>query len=247
MTNPTQLKLQILQHADFESAGSILTWASVHGITTSTSHLDKNEALPGLADFNLLVVMGGPMNVDEEKQYSWLRPEKELIRNAINRGIPTLGICLGAQLIASALGARVSQNPVKEIGWYPVEFDLQEISEPLRSDLSDVFPPSAEVFHWHGDTFDLPLGAAGFASSQGCKNQAFTLGNTVIALQFHLEATPESIEDLIQNGAGDLKPGPFVAPTENIRAGADRCRVINAKMAAVMNVLASRVPEKSSD
>ncbi|GGF24603.1 hypothetical protein GCM10011339_10890 [Echinicola rosea] len=144
--------------------------------------------------------MGGPMGVNDEKDYPWLIKEKSYIRKAMDMDKTVIGICLGAQLVASSLGARVYQNPVKEIGWFPVQKSKEAIGNPLVGSLCDTFT----VFHWHSETFDLPRGATRLIESPACKNQAFVYGDRIIGLQFHLEISPQAIRDMVGNGKGEL-------------------------------------------
>ncbi len=150
------------------------------------------------------------MSVNDEAELPWLVPEKRFIRQAIEAGKPVLGICLGAQLIAGAAGARIYRNPVKEIGWLPI----QGIAANDSSVFS--FPATEKVFHWHGETIDLPAGATLLAKSEGCENQAFQLGRSVIGLQFHLETTPESAREIIANCRAELVPAKYVQTEEEI-------------------------------
>ena len=145
--------------------------------------------------------MGGPMSVNEEAVHPWLRPEKRLISQSIEVGKTVLGICLGAQLIASALGARVFPNARKEIGWFPVRRPTGSVP-----DLARLFADGIEVFHWHGETFDLPHGAVKFLESDACENQAFSLGSRVLGLQFHLETTHASAASLMENSRHEMLP-----------------------------------------
>nr|WP_242467385.1 gamma-glutamyl-gamma-aminobutyrate hydrolase family protein [Thiocapsa imhoffii] len=160
-----------------------------------------------LQELDLLILMGGPMSVNDTAQLPWLEPEKEFVRRAIEQGIPTLGICLGAQLIASALGARVYPNLEKEIGWFPVSAVRENAVQPAPA---WGFPPAIPVFHWHGETFDLPPGATRLAFSTACANQAFHLGEQVLGLQFHLETTPVTAAAIIEQCRDELVPGPWV-------------------------------------
>src|SRR5690606_28697951 len=147
--------------------------------------LHIGEDLPTCTDFDALIVMGGPMNVDEHARHPWLAGEKALIRAAINAGRPVLGICLGAQLIAASLGAPVTRNAETEIGWFDVELEPAGRASPLFAG----FPPRFAAFHWHGDTFAIPAGAQRLMRSEACSHQGFALGARVVGLQFHLEVT----------------------------------------------------------
>lgn len=169
----------------------------------------EGPALPAMLDFDLLIVMGGPMSVNDEATLPWLRTEKRFIRDAIERGVALLGVCLGAQLIASALGARVYQSPHKEIGWFPIE-------ATSHAGGSFCFPETCTVFHWHGETFDLPSGAVRLAKSAVCENQAYQIGERVIGLQFHLEITPESARTIVDNCGDELIPGLYIQTEDEI-------------------------------
>src|SRR5205823_5670297 len=143
--------------------------------------------LPDVSSAGGLIFMGGPMSVNDDLPY--LRQEQGFIAQAIAGGKPVLGICLGAQLIAGTLGARVYRNPVKEIGWYPIRLEDAAADDCLFREL----PPEHIVFHWHGETFDLPAAAVPLASSAACRHQAYRVGSNVYGLQFHLEVAPEMI------------------------------------------------------
>ncbi|MGQ1948609.1 type 1 glutamine amidotransferase [Geofilum sp. OHC36d9] len=200
-----KLRIHCIQHVPYEGPGAVLDWAEVNGAAVSYSHLYKGHALPDLQTLDMLLVMGGPMGIYDVKDFPWLPDEKIFIRQCIDHGKIVLGICLGAQLIADVLGARVFPNAQKEIGWFPIQLDdtMQQILELNEA--------SAVVFHWHGDTFDLPLGAIHLAKSEACQNQAFLFAEKVMGLQFHLETTPDSLRLMINNGLDELKTaGEFV-------------------------------------
>jgi GMP synthase-like glutamine amidotransferase len=192
------MRVHYLQHVHFEGPAAIEQWAQEAGHRITGSHLYRGDLLPDAADFDLLVIMGGPMSVNDEREFSWLIEEKELIRRTMALGCPVLGVCLGAQLIASAAGARVYRGPQKEIGWFPVR---RVTTEGVGALLPELFTP----LHWHGETFDLPEGATRLAETEVIPNQAFQLG-CAVALQFHIEATPQSVAALVENAAHEIQP-----------------------------------------
>lgn len=208
------MRIFCLQHASFEGPGHIGVWARERGHAMETIHLWRGEALPPVREIDLLVAMGGPMSVNDESTYPWLAAEKQLIRNCIGEGRFVLGVCLGLQLIAAALGARVYRNRVREIGWFPVRMTPAARKSAYLSNL----PRSLEVLHWHGETCDLPPGCTHLAESDGCAIQAF--GHpSALALQFHLEAAKDGIGDLIRHCAEDLCSGPFEQSAPDLLAG----------------------------
>ena len=198
---------------------------------TNTRFFETGE-LPGINEIDLLIIMGGPMSVNDENELPWLIREKRFICDAIDNGKPVLGICLGAQLIASAMGAKIFPNAFKEIGWFPIQGISSIDSSAFR------FPASAEVFHWHGETFDLPTGAILLARSEGCENQAFQIGKSVIGLQFHLETTPESARELVSNCRDELVAGEYIQTEQDIlSAPQERYRTINSLMSDILQYL----------
>lgn len=203
------MRVHVLQHVPFEGLGSIEAWLSHRGARVSYTRFFESAQLPPLTDIDFVIALGGPMSTNDEKQLPWLQEEKHFVAEAIASNKVVLGICLGAQLIASALGARVYPNPEKEIGWFPV------FPEPVVSG-TFVFPENTEVFHWHGETFDLPSGALHLASSAICRNQAFQIGTRVIGLQFHLEATQKSAEAIVSNCANELLPKSRYVQTKSV-------------------------------
>lgn len=193
------MRVHVLQHVEFEGPAAIEGWAVQAGHPLAKSRLWEGDALPDLAAFDLLVIMGGPMSVNDEESCAWLKQEKALVRNSIESGRAVLGVCLGAQMIASAMGARVYRGREKEIGWFPVR---RVSSSGVGALLPEIFTP----LHWHGETFDLPAGAVRLAESEAVPNQAFELGSAV-GLQFHLEATPASVQELVANAGHEIQSG----------------------------------------
>lgn len=217
----------------------IADWARHQGHSLSSTQLYAGEELPGTEEFDFLVVMGGPMSVKDEAALAWLRPEKRLVGEAMAAGKPVLGVCLGAQMIADVLGARVYRNRVKEVGWAAV----QRTAEAAESAVFRDFPEDLNVFHWHGETFDLPAGATLLASTLACRNQAFSYGSA-LALQFHLEMTEEIIEPLMEACAEDLNSGPYAQSMEEIRAGLWRAETIRPVLYGLLDRLSAHVPSE---
>jgi GMP synthase-like glutamine amidotransferase len=226
--------LHYLQHVPFEGLGSIEKWARDSGHRITRTRLYSADPLPALSDVDLLVVMGGPMNVYEEGPYPWLVAEKGFIGEIVEAGKPVLGICLGAQLLAAVLGSPVYRNDHCEIGW----FDIKRDPGAEHSKLAGLLPETAEVFHWHGDTFDIPAGAVSLAHSQGCRHQGFIAAERLVGLQFHLEATRPGAAALIEHCPGDLKlPGPFVQNPQAILADENRFSKANQLLVPLLNHL----------
>lgn len=209
------MRLHYLQHVSFENPGSILTWAKENDCVLTSTHFYNHDSLPRRQDFDWLVVMGGPMNIHDEENYPWLASEKLFIRNAITAGKVVIGLCLGAQLIADVIGGKVTQNPYKEIGWFPVRLSEQARLSPLFS----FFPPQPVVFSWHGDTFSfLPEEVQCIAENDACKQQAFIYKNRVFGFQFHLENTLPIIEGLVENCWDEMIPAIYVQTPEELLA-----------------------------
>jgi GMP synthase-like glutamine amidotransferase len=226
------MRAHYIQHVPFEGLASIESWLQNAGYEITYTQFFNSGALPDIEDIDLLVVMGGPMSVNDETEYPWLAKEKQFIRSAIEAGMPVLGICLGAQLIASSMGSEVFTNPEKEIGWFPVEAVKSEITSAFR------FPEEIEVFHWHGETFNLPTGSVQLAKSRGCENQAFQIGNNVVGLQFHLETTSASAQAIIENCRDELVGGVYIqSEAEILSAPNERYSSINSLMGKILEYL----------
>jgi GMP synthase-like glutamine amidotransferase len=201
------VQIHVIKHTAFEGPGSIATWAKERGYRMETTEVAQGQALPSPRDFDALVLMGGPMSVNDEEKHPWLRPEKALVRETLGLGRKVLGVCLGAQMIASALGAKVRTNTLEEIGWFPIEATAAGQKHPFFKRM----PPVLMAFHWHGETFDLPSGAVHLARSAACEHQAYALGTQALALQCHMEVDAASLRDMTHGLTDELKPGrPFV-------------------------------------
>jgi len=228
----TTLRIHYLQHVPFEGLGFIEEWTDKQKASISCTKLFLNEPLPDQEEFDWLIIMGGPMNIYQDDLYPWLSSEKQFIKETILRDKVVLGICLGAQLIADVLGGEISANKEKEIGWFPVSF----IKDTIDNKLGVVLPDELSVVHWHGDTFTLPDGAIHLAISTACRNQGFTYNDRVIALQFHLETTPESLKALIKNCENEICPGEWIQTTEEM-AAQDNFNAINTAMTNILDYL----------
>ena len=222
------MRVQVLQHVPFEGIGSIDAWLSSRGAAVGyTRFFEPSPALPDVRGLDLAIVMGGPMSVNDEAALPWLVAEKAFVRDAIRAGVAMVGVCLGAQLIASALGARVFPNRQREIGWFELRGEAGD--DTFR------FPERFMAFHWHGETFDLPPGARRLASSVACENQAFQLGSNVVGVQFHLETTPDSLDAIASACRNELVEARFVQSEATIRAAQPEAYAeINALMSELL-------------
>lgn len=228
------MRVHYFQHVPFEGLGSIAHWLSAKGIRASGTHFYSNWKLPEMDDFDLLIIMGGPMSCNDERHYPWLAAEKSFIKLAMAEGKAILGICLGAQLIAAALGMRVYPNPVKEIGWFEV------YGKTPGAPTAFSLPQKLKVLHWHGETFDLPENAILLASSRACSNQAFQIGEKILGLQFHLETTEESLASLTSHCQDELIPGPTIESKTRILGNKGGFKQINQLMENILDYLAKR-------
>lgn len=224
-------RIHWLQHAEHEELGCIGPWLKQRGHRVTRSRLYLAEPVPAAGDFDWLIVMGGPMNIYEHERYPWLVPEKALIRDACVTNKKILGICLGAQLVADALGARVSRNAHQEIGFFDVSLADEGGSYSLFADFPAVFP----AFHWHGDTFSIPDGCQNLMKSDACVNQAFACGDRVVGIQFHLEVTrPDAARWLALE---QLEPERYVQPAAEILRDSARFDANNALMLRLLERL----------
>lgn len=232
------MRIHYLQHVRFEGLGYIEQWVRKQGHLLSATALYAGEPLPPFDAFDLLIIMGGPMGVYDTDQYAWLLQEKRFLETAFKQDKPILGICLGAQLMADVLGAKIYQNQYKEIGWHAVtRTDAAEGTE-----FAEVFPERFQAFHWHGDTFDLPAGALHLAQSEACRHQAFFFPPAAIGLQFHLESTWESIDQLITHCGHELVTAPYIQSPADIRNQKALVAPSNTQMDRILNYLTIRKP-----
>ena len=188
------MRVLVLQHEWSDGPGYLGEALEKRGATIDVVRLDQNEAIPDVAPYDLLLVMGGEMNVYAEKEYPWLIEEIRVIRQAVDANKAVLGVCLGGQLLAKALGARVHLSGAREIGLVPITLTDEGRADPFFADL-----PAPETVEWHDDTFDIPAGAVRLASSTVCVNQAFRYGERAYGLQFHPEVTPDMLASWREN------------------------------------------------
>jgi GMP synthase (glutamine-hydrolysing) len=228
------MKIHYLQHVPFEPPGAIERWAEARGHTMAGTRLYRGELPPVAREYDRLVVMGGPMSVGDEIKHPWLVAGKRAIADAVENNKSVIGVCLGAQLIADVLGAKVYNNRFTEIGWYPVTLTPAAAEYPIAGDLPDEFM----AFHWHGDTFDIPRGAAHIARSEACANQMFVYGDRVVGVQFHLEVTEESLAALVDNCEEEIVDEPFIQPAGDMLAAKSRLHAAHA----TLNSLLDRIP-----
>lgn len=193
-----------------------MPWLKACGHSAQTTRFDRGAPPPEAAHYDGLVVLGGAMSVNDEARWPWLKAEKQALRQALERKKPVLGICLGAQMLAQALGANVYPNAVAEIGWLPIQWSNAKQVGAIFGAVSNA---ETTVFHWHAETFDLPEGAVLLAASEYCRHQAFVWGETVVGLQFHLEISAASVHEWTVSGAEELRHagGPAVQTPEQMQ------------------------------
>lgn len=198
------MRVHYFQHVPYEPPAGVAGWAIRRGHAVTGTDVFLGYPPPPPERYDALVVMGGPMSVNDEATFPWLTDEKRAVEAALAAGKPVVGVCLGAQIIAGVLGATVRKNDEPEIGWFPVR--REGAAHRIRDVLPDAFTP----FHWHNETFDLPAGAVHLASSEACANQMFASGDNVLAMQFHLDMGRDGIKLLVDRCGGDLGAGRFI-------------------------------------
>ena len=226
------MRVHCLQHVPFEGPGAIAEWCARRGHTLLRLHPYRGDALPAARDVEALVVMGGPMSANDVASLGWLAAETLLVEQVVRAERPMLGVCLGAQILARALGARIYPAREREIGWWP----LRVRPEARKGTPLAEWPDALVPLHWHGETFDLPAGAAHLAETGAVPHQAFQWCRA-LGLQFHVEATPESVDEIVGACAGEIGAGAFEQPAQLIRAGAERCAALREPLFAALDRL----------
>lgn len=206
------MKIHVLQHSALNTLGTIEEYARTKNHPLESTRFYKATSLPALGSFDLLIIMGGPMGIYDYEENPWLRDEKAFIKQTIDAGKSVLGICLGAQLLADVLGARVYENGHREMGWFPIRAATLENKPEFLKRL----PEEITVFHWHSRTFDLPAGTVHLFRSEGCENQGFIYDGRVVAFQFHPEVTDKRIESMIGRFGSEMGDGPFIQKKEEM-------------------------------
>lgn len=230
------MNVHYLMHTPSEGLGAMEAWFVARGHRLTRTRFYAGERPPAPEAFDWLVIMGGPMGVYEEQAHPWLREEKRFIEQVLARGVPVLGVCLGAQLLAEALGGTVSPHRHREVGWFPVTLTEQGAAHPLFAGLPRSFTP----LHWHGDTFSIPPGAVHLARSEACEHQAFAHGEKILGLQFHVEALPSLVEFFWEADHEHLEPGPYVQSGDEILGQSTRCSAVHPVMTALLERLETR-------
>ena len=227
------MRVHFLQHALCDGPGNIESHLRGKGHELTTTKLCDNEALPPLAGIDWLIILGGDMGVHDEFSFPWLKQEKEFISRALASDIKILGICLGAQLLAHVLGAKVRKNEHMEIGWFPIT-RLDQIRHTI---LSDIIPERIEMFHWHGDTFDIPENAYPIARSPACANQGFIKGNRIVALQFHPEVRMEDARAFLDEVGSGLEASEYIQSGQQILSDPKRFQTGTRLMEKILDAI----------
>ena len=224
------MRIHCLKHADYDGPAFLPEWSAGTGHVLTQVLVPAGEPLPAPEDFDALIVMGGPMSLGQEAAHPWIGMERRLVEQTMAADKPVLGICLGAQLMAQVLGAQVAPGPHPEIGWFPV----QTTQETRNSWLDGALPERFRSFFWHEETFSIPAGAIHIARSPAYDNQGFVFGRH-LALQFHLEVTPEWAARLVARDAAQLVEHPFIQSADDILSEAgERAGENNRLMARLL-------------
>jgi GMP synthase-like glutamine amidotransferase len=230
------MRILLIQHDPLDGPGSLTEWAYLRGHSLSICLICQGEPLPSHDSYDLLVSLGGPMGAYEEEKHPWLVTEKEYLLQAVASGKKILGLCLGCQLLADALGGKAFRHTCKEFGWQPIE--------PLESGKEWFSPGSFHAFQWHGDTYTLPPGAVQLARNAAAEQQAFLLngpsGNPVIGLQFHLEWTEAMAREALAEPGVAPTASPTVQTPEEILSDLSLFDAARHRFFALMDRLAAK-------
>jgi GMP synthase-like glutamine amidotransferase len=229
-----------LEHDNNEDPVFITRWLKKHHVTINHIKLFKGDPLPNPDKVDLLIIMGGPMNIYEEYSYPWLIPEKIFIRKVIDSEIPVLGICLGGQLISSALGGIITRSDLPEYGWHSVTRVSGSLEKLLHiGDISgkDLFPDEITIFQWHQDTYSIPTGAICLYTSETCRNQAFIYNSRVIGLQFHPEMDIPAIRGFLKQSRGFMREKGLLTIHDDILSRIHLCSRGNEFASGIMHYL----------
>lgn len=199
------MRLNVLQHTPNEGPGMIEDWAQLNDYEMFVYHPYKFGILPTVEETDMLVILGGPMSPNDD--IDWIRQERVLIKQCLDRNIPMFGACYGDQQISKTLGYRVGKSPVKEVGWAPVY---------LQSDIISSIPQELLVLHWHEEMFEVPASADLLFSSTGLTNQGFVMNHKVVGLQFHFEPGPDNVREMVVNDSGYLQDSVLQQTTEEV-------------------------------
>jgi GMP synthase (glutamine-hydrolysing) len=214
-----------------EGLAHIETWGKIKKHSLTHTRFFLNDSLPALDSLDALIIIGGDMSANDAQAFPWLTREKKYIEKAMHAGKKVLGICLGAQLIADVLGSKVTRNPHKEIGWFPV----QKTEGSEKSEIFKTLPSSFLAFHWHEETFALPRDALHTLKSEACLHQAFVYQSWVVGLQFHLEMTLQSAQMLIAHGEKEWINTPFIQKPSEILSDPSRFQSAHALLHPFLN------------
>jgi GMP synthase-like glutamine amidotransferase len=231
-----KLNIHCFMHAPYEGPGVIADWILKKGHRLSFTRFYEGDSLPDPADVDFLVIMGGPMNVFDFHIHPWMQDEIDWVAAFIRTDRPVLGICLGAQMIAAAMGSDVFPGEYREIGWHNLK------CLPCLGDyrICNDLPSVRKVFHWHGDTFQIPEGAFRIAESRAFANQGFIYEGRILALQFHLEVTAEGVRDLVEACGAEIMKGPYIQPVKEILAENSHYRDNHQLMFRFLDYLSGR-------
>ncbi len=229
------MNIAALMHVPFETPAAIGEWATARHHELTEFHLYDRQSPPAIDDFDWLVTLGGPISVHDVDTVAFLAGEKQFLRRAIDAGKVCVGTCLGAQLLAEALGATVASNRQTEIGWYEVRLTEEGKSSDLLAGVPAAFPAP----HWHGETFGIPPRALRLAESDATDNQAFYRPPNVLGLQFHPEYTSRSLELMVEHCSHELVDGPYVQSAGEILTAPERTRTTHAVLFSMLDQLAA--------